>query len=243
MSQEELTYEELAAHYDRIYHDKPYLQEAQRVVDLLRKQGAREGQRLLDIGCGTGQHVQHFVDTFEVTGIDVHEAMLEIARERVPEARFEVGDVTSLELGERFDALTCLFGVLGYVETWENLEASVATVADHLEPGAPFVVESWITPESFHELPTLRTFDDPEDCTLARIAMAKREDESTARLDIEWMIAWPGGEIQRYTETQHMGIFDVDRTVELFDEHGLEVEVDRDGLTDTRVLYVGNKRA
>lgn len=241
---EEMTYEELAGHYDRIYHDKPYEREAQTVVDLLRKEGAREGQRLLDVGCGTGQHVQYFVETFDVTGVDLHEPVLDIARGRVPEARFLAGDITTLDLGETFDALTCLFGVVGYVETWDNLDRAIGNVADHLEPGAPFVIESWIPADRFPELesqPTIRTYEG-EEVTLARIAIPHGESEEVAELEIEWMIARPGEGIERYSETQHMGLFDVDRTLELFDEHGIDARVSDHSLTDQRVLFVGRRR-
>lgn len=241
---EELTYDELAAHYDRIYHDKPYEQEARRVLDRLEALGASPGDRLLDVGCGTGNHVQHFVEAFEVTGVDVSEAMLDVARDRVPEARLVQGDVTSLELGETFDAATCLFGVIGYVETWAKLDRAVSNLAAHLEPGAPFVVESWIPPERFEAIegePTVRTYEG-EDVTLARIGVPRAGKDETARLDIEWLIARPGREIQRYSETQHMGVFGVERTLDLFDEHGLDARFEEDGLTELRGLFVGTRR-
>lgn len=242
---EELTYEELAGHYDRIYHDKPYEQEARRVLDRLEALGASAGDRLLDVGCGTGNHVQHFVDSFEVTGVDVSEEMLALARERVPEARLVQGDVTSLDLGETFDAATCLFGVIGYVETWAMLDRAVSNLAAHLEPGAPFVVESWIPPERFEAIegePTVRTYEG-ENVTLARIGVPRAGEDETARLDIEWLIARPGKPIQRHSETQHMGVFEVERTLEIFDKHGLEASFEPEGLTELRGLFVGTKRA
>lgn len=245
MTEEELTYQELATHYDRLYHGKPYAAESARVIELLRDRGAGDGARLLDVGTGTGQHVQHLSGTFEVTGVDVHEPVLDIARGRVPEARFVEGDITTLDLGERFDALTCLFGVIGYVETWANLDTALARVASHLAPGAPFVVESWLTPTVFEEAEgraVLRTYEG-DDLTLARVAIPRRVDAETAELEIEWLIARHDAGIQRYAETQRMGVFDVDRTLELMSKHGLEAEVDEQGLTDRRVLYVGTRRA
>lgn len=241
---EELTYEELATHYDRLYHDKPYAAESARVIELLRDRGAEDGDRLLDVGTGTGQHVQHLTSTFDVTGVDVHEPVLDIARKRVPEAAFLQGDITSLDLDRTFDALTCLFGVIGYVETWDGLEQAISAVAEHLAPGAPFVIESWLTPAGFEAVEgsaVLRTYEG-EDLTLARVAIPRRGDGETAELEIEWLIAWHDTGVQRYSETQHMGVFHVERTRALFDEHGLDVEVDEDGLTDRRLLYVGTRR-
>lgn len=245
MTEEELTYEELATHYDRLYHDKPYAAESARVIELLRDRGAEDGARLLDVGTGTGQHVQHLSGTFQVTGVDVHEPVLDIARERVPEARFVEGDIRTLDLDERFDALTCLFGVIGYVETWANLDTALERVAAHLAPGAPFVIESWVTPAVFEQIegrPVLRTYDG-DDLTLARVAIPRRVQAETAELAIEWLIARPNAGIQRYSETHRMGVFDDDRTLELMSKHDLAAEVDEDGLTDRRILYVGTRRA
>ena len=48
----------------------------------------------LDVACGTGFLTQHL--SGEVTGLDASDAMAAIARERVPRARFLVGDALEL---------------------------------------------------------------------------------------------------------------------------------------------------
>ena len=50
--------------------------------------------RTLDVACGTGFITQHLPG--EVTGLDQSDAMIEIARERVPEATFVVADALEL---------------------------------------------------------------------------------------------------------------------------------------------------
>lgn len=50
--------------------------------------------RTLDVACGTGWLTQHLRG--EITGLDASEAMLEIARERVPGGQFVVGDALAL---------------------------------------------------------------------------------------------------------------------------------------------------
>ena len=50
--------------------------------------------RVLDVACGTGFLTRHLRG--EVVGLDLSEAMLEIARQRVPEATFVQGDAFSL---------------------------------------------------------------------------------------------------------------------------------------------------
>jgi ubiquinone/menaquinone biosynthesis C-methylase UbiE len=50
--------------------------------------------RTLDVACGTGWLTQHLRG--EIVGLDASEAMLEIARERVPRGEFVAGDALDL---------------------------------------------------------------------------------------------------------------------------------------------------
>lgn len=54
--------------------------------------------RVLDVACGTGFLTRHLKG--EVIGLDQSEAMLEIARERVPEATFVRGDAFALPFAD-----------------------------------------------------------------------------------------------------------------------------------------------
>jgi ubiquinone/menaquinone biosynthesis C-methylase UbiE len=50
--------------------------------------------RTLDVACGTGWLTRHLCG--EIVGLDASEGMLEIARERVPQAEFVAGDALEL---------------------------------------------------------------------------------------------------------------------------------------------------
>ncbi len=66
------------------------------------------GGRYLDFACGTGRILEVGASYFsDATGVDVSEAMLERAREKVPDARIVKADVLSepVDLG-RFDVVT-----------------------------------------------------------------------------------------------------------------------------------------
>jgi ubiquinone/menaquinone biosynthesis C-methylase UbiE len=52
----------------------------------------------LDVACGTGWMTQHLPG--EIVGLDASESMLEIARERVPQGEFLVGDALALPFEE-----------------------------------------------------------------------------------------------------------------------------------------------
>ena len=52
----------------------------------------------MDVACGTGSHAVILKNNFNITGVDINENMLKIAREKVPEANFIHGDMKNLEL-------------------------------------------------------------------------------------------------------------------------------------------------
>lgn len=60
-----------------------------------------EGKKVLDVGCGNGRDCKYILQKgFDVNGIDLSIGMLEIAKERVPEGKFEVMDITNITYPE-----------------------------------------------------------------------------------------------------------------------------------------------
>jgi len=85
-------------------------QEGRRRLDFercIRSTGMGHGTRVLDVGCGAGGFCRQAVDAgASVTGLDAAAGMIEVARERVPNARFDVGDIQSLPYEDRsFDVV------------------------------------------------------------------------------------------------------------------------------------------
>jgi ubiquinone/menaquinone biosynthesis C-methylase UbiE len=70
--------------------------------------GIGAGQRVLDLGCGTGVFLRAAADRgAKVVGLDAAEGLLAVARERVPEADLHAGDMQDLPFGDDgFDVVT-----------------------------------------------------------------------------------------------------------------------------------------
>jgi SAM-dependent methyltransferase len=82
-------------------------------TDVLEALGASPEMRLLDAGCGAGTgSVDAAARGCRVTGADASAALIEIARRRLPNARFEVCDLESLPYDdESFDATMAINAV------------------------------------------------------------------------------------------------------------------------------------
>jgi len=129
---DEARYDGLAEWYDREFATGRRAEVPRDAV--LRLLGAGEG-RLLDVGCGTGAHAVAIGDQgWKVTGVDISEDQLRLARARGVEA--VRADAAVLPFADAsFDAV---------VSTWTHTDvddfvAVVAEVARFLRPGGPFV--------------------------------------------------------------------------------------------------------
>jgi SAM-dependent methyltransferase len=100
--------------------------------------GALPPGRILDAACGTGRHSAWLAARgHEVVGIDVSPDMLAKARAKIPDGRFELGEVTSLPLPDvSVDAVLCALALVHVAE----LSAAIAEFARVVRPGGSVIV-------------------------------------------------------------------------------------------------------
>lgn len=196
-----------ARYYDVVYADKPYAEEARFVAEFLR-----EGS-LLDVACGTGRHAEAFAELgFEVTALDYNPELLELGRERAPQVRFVEADMTDLGLGERFDAVTCLFDSIGYPLTDDGVVAALAGLHRHLTPGGAAVVEFLHAPAMKAARSPVRVarYELPDGGELVRIAESRLDPDSLVmEVDYELIRLDGAGGYERSRERQSNRAFEV----------------------------------
>lgn len=135
---------EYARLYDQIYSDKDYVGECKAVAKALARNGIPGGSSILDVGCGTGRHGSLLANMgFRVTGTDLSEEMVEIARARTSDSFVVMdADEISRHTGE-FDAVVSLFDVLSYQTTPEMAKSFVRNLADNCRPDGVVVWDAW----------------------------------------------------------------------------------------------------
>lgn len=107
--------------------------------------GPSEGQRVLDVGCGTGHLAAAVVsrsNSVEVHGVDLSVAYVDHARSHYPDTRlaFHVGDACSLNFATgSFDQVLSLL-VLHFVPRWRDAIAEMRRVA---KAGATVAAAVW----------------------------------------------------------------------------------------------------
>jgi len=136
------------AWYDAVYNWKNYEREAQRLRLLMDQHAQSTITTLLDVACGTGQHITHLKPHYTVEGLDLDPEMLSLARRRHPDVAFHQGDMRTFDLGRRFDAVICLFSSIAYCRSTTELAQTVGCMAKHANPSGLVIVEPFFAPRA-----------------------------------------------------------------------------------------------
>jgi ubiquinone/menaquinone biosynthesis C-methylase UbiE len=130
----------LAASYDRKW--RRYL--AVTVRQTVRRADVRVGERLLDVGCGTGELLRDTLGRASaayLAGVDLSLAMLRVARDKVgARARLVAADAAALPFaGASFDIVVSSSAL----HEWPDPAACLREMARALAPGGRVVITDW----------------------------------------------------------------------------------------------------
>jgi SAM-dependent methyltransferase len=187
-----------ARFYDAVYRARG--KDYSREVDQLRRLLPRGGRtlRILDVGCGTGEHLRHLGSGAFVAGLDLDPAMLAEARRKLPAAPLFRADMRRFALRRRFDAVTCLFAAVGYLRDRAEVEQALACMAAPLREGGVLLVELPLGPEQL-EGPRRSTLHARRgDIEIERWVEADREPEAL-RIRFGYSLR-EGSRVERFVE-------------------------------------------
>lgn len=225
-----------AAYYDAIYSFKDYAREAALADERIREHSRSPGRSLLDVACGTGEHLRYFREKHDVEGLDLDDTMLDVARRKHPDLRFHHADMADFELGRRFDAIVCLFSSVGYLGTVARLRQAVASMARHLAPGGVLMVEPWLTPQVFRGGALSANFVDEPHLKIARFSVNNVRDRISV-IDFHYLVTTLEQTLN-FTERHELTLYTHDEYLGAFEASGLTPIHDPEGLSG-RGLYLG----
>lgn len=120
-------YNDLSGYYDLMCADIDY-QAQSHCVHRLQQLFGNGGRRYLDLACGTGPHVRHFLDAgYAGRGLDINQPMLDRAALRCPEAHFVRQDMCAFRVDEPQDLITCFLYSIHYSGGIDRLQACIAS--------------------------------------------------------------------------------------------------------------------
>ena len=212
--------------YDLIYEaaGKDYAAESAELHELIEARNP-SAMSLLDVACGTGAHLAHLRDWYEVAGVDVDPAMLAQARLRLPEAVPLIeADMRSFSLGRRFDAVICLFSSIGYMASAAELQSAVAAMADHLQTGGVLILDGWVRPQEWRDPGTVHVevAERPE-VSVVRVARSRRQGRTT-HLEMHHLVATLDG-VDHLVDHHTLTLFAPDEYEAALAGAGLDFEV------------------
>lgn len=134
-------------YYDLFYKTKAYSRECAMLEELFKKYAGSKPKTILDLGCGTGSHIAELAKRgYEVTGIDRSREMLAVARKKLKKfrkIRLISSTFQTFHLGQKFDAVICMFSAINYLTRLSDLKRMFRNVRHHMRDDSLFVFDFW----------------------------------------------------------------------------------------------------
>ncbi len=218
-------YDDIADIWDPVYRGRgrDYAAEVGLVLDAIRDRGPL-GRSLLDVACGTGEHLAHFADHVQhVEGVELSEGMIAVGKRRRPWLTLTHGDMRTFDLGRTFDVITCMFSSIGHAVDTDELAAAVTRFAAHLAPGGVLVVEPWWFPSTFVDGYVTGDVLDVDGQTMARLSHSSR-DGNYSRVRVHYVVAGAEEGLRHVTEDLRITLFTKEEYLGAFERAGLSVD-------------------
>lgn len=143
-----MVFDGYAQYYDVIYRRKNYKKECVYLEKLFKKHAPRRVKTVLDLGCGTANHMVPFLEKgYKMTGVDASGQMLKLASQKLDKLNLRAellkGKLQSFQLDHKFDTVICLFSVIDYITQKKALSLMLENVARHMKKTSLFIFDFW----------------------------------------------------------------------------------------------------
>lgn len=197
----EKNYEKFASVYDSIMDDSLYDQ----WTDFsLRHFPKTKNAKLLELACGTGiQSIRFKQAGFDVTGLDLSEEMLNLARKRAQSAHLDIpfiqGNMLDLSPVGTFDMVTCYSDSICYMEDEVDVGDVFAQIYAHLNDGGVFIFDVHSTYQTDEVFPGYAYHENAEDFAMVWDSYEDEAPHSVVH-ELTFFIQDEDGRFTRYDE-------------------------------------------
>lgn len=212
-------YEGTAPYYDLIYAYKNYANEVQRINQYISEYKKSEGNDLLDIGCGTGEHIKFLKEKYKCVGIDPNQWMLNVARKKLPDIEFIQQDMIQLKLNKKFDVILCLFTAINHAMTLDDLKLTFKNMEQHLKPGGIILLEPAKIKEEPEYKPFMSTYTS-DNLKIAKVSV-KSIKKGLLTCDLHHLIGKTNQPVEHIVETLRFQIYNEDTIINAMEEQGI----------------------
>jgi len=224
--------------YDLLYSEiLDYETTAERLIQVIRARSP-EAQTLLEAACGTGSFLVPLRRQFDVSGFDLSEEMLAVAKRKLRGVELRCADMLDFEWGSRFDALICMFSSVGYLTDLESLERAYRRFAAHLEPNGVLVVEPWFEPDAWIVGHVGTNHVVGGDVSVMRMNTTWLEDDGRVSVMDMHHLVGRTRRVDHFVERHRLSLVTREEHFAAFAAAGLAMQYDPEGFIG-RGLYVG----
>ena len=215
-------YTDLAEWWPLLSRPEDYREEALHFRELLDRSCERPPKTVLELGSGGGNNASFLKRHYRMTLVDPAPGMLEVSRRLNPECEHVQGDMRTVRLERRFDAVF-VHDAVGYMTTEEDLRRAFETVAVHLRPGGAALLVPDAVRESFEPRTSLGGHDG-EGRSLRYLEWVHDADEggTTCVTDYAIAVREGDGEVRVHHDRHVCGLFPRATWLDLLERAGLE---------------------
>lgn len=229
-------YTDLADWYTLLTSPEDYAEEAAWFRAKIVEHAEREVSTVLELGCGSGANARFLLEHFELELVDLSKAMLEQCHRINPGVSTHMGDMRTIRLPRRFDAVFA-HDAASYMLTATDVRALAQTAAVHLEPGGVALLCPDDTRENFRPGTEDGGSDGPDGRGLRYLAWSEVGTDDTVITNYALLLRDPDGTVRVEHDRHVTGLLPAEVWLDALREAGLaarrialehsEVEPDR----------------
>jgi SAM-dependent methyltransferase len=234
-----LAYDALAWTDSIISPPDDYAEETELLVKALKENSTGEIKTILHLGCGAGGNDYILKKHFKVTGVDINQGMLDIARKVNPEIIYHHGDMRNVELGECFDA-AAVPDSIDYMKTEDELFGVMMTAQKHLKPGGMLLIVAHPAERFSHNNFVYTGSNQDVEITIFENNYIPAPPGTGYEATLVYLIRRQG-KLEIYTDRHFLGLFKLQTWLELFSTAGFKnvIQINMDHTYDRFIMDEG----